>query len=140
MAANACATPQNINALATEIAAGLNANRSAQGLAQLNYNPVLSKAAMSHACDMSVNGFFGHDGSDGSSVGRRVRAQGYNHCIAAENIAWGYPNASQIVRGWMNSAGHRSIMLHPRVAEFGIGITQGARGPNWVLVLADDCV
>ncbi|MBU0861103.1 MAG: CAP domain-containing protein, partial [Alphaproteobacteria bacterium] len=41
--------------------------------------------------------------------------------------------------GWMNSAGHRANMLHPRVKEMGIAITQGAQGPNWVLVLGRSC-
>ncbi len=136
---NACRTPPNVNAMATEIAAGVNANRRAQGLSALQYNPDLGEAAMQHACDMSVNGFFGHSGSDGSSVQRRVRAVGYRDCLVAENLAWGYPNSNQIISGWMNSAGHRSNMLHPRAQEFGIGITEGTRGPNWVLVLAKGC-
>lgn len=134
-----CALPANVNAMATEIAAGLNANRRANGLSQLNYNRKLSEAAMAHACDMSVNNFFGHTGTNGSDIVRRVNTTGYRQCLVAENLAWGYPNSSQIVGGWMNSPGHRNNMLHPRVAEFGVAITEGAKGPNWVLVLARTC-
>lgn len=138
-AANRCVTPTNVNALATEIAAGVNANRRAQGQAPLAYNRRLSQAAMAHACDMSVNGFFGHQGSDGSNIQRRVRNAGYRDCVVAENLAWGYPSSQQIISGWMNSSGHRNNMLHPRVAEMGIAVTEGAKGPNWVLVLARGC-
>lgn len=138
-AANQCATPANVNALATEIAAGVNANRRAQGQAPLAYNRRLGQAAMAHACDMSLNGFFGHNGSNGSNIQQRVRAAGYRDCVVAENLAWGYPSSQQIISGWMNSSGHRFNMLHPRVAEMGIGVTQGAKGPNWVLVLARSC-
>lgn len=134
-----CTAPANANQMATEIAAGLNANRAAQGLAQVQFNPKLGQAAMAHACDMAVNNYFGHVGTDGSSVQRRVRAMGYQDCLVAENLAWGYPQSQQIIAGWMNSAGHRSNMLHPRVAEFGVGITQGPKGPNWVLVLGKGC-
>lgn len=138
-AGNACTTPQNANALATEVAAGLNANRKARGLSALRYNPVLGQAAMIHACDMSTHGFFSHSGSDGSNVQRRVRSVGYQDCLVAENLGWGQPTSGMIVEGWMNSAGHRSNMLHPVAQEFGIGITDGPRGPNWVLVLAKGC-
>lgn len=139
VASNACTTPANVDAMASEIARGLNASRAAHGQSQLDFNRKLGAAAMAHACDMSVNNFFGHQGSDGSTIQRRVRAAGYRDCLVAENLAWGYPRSEQIINGWMNSAGHRSNMLHPRAQEFGIGITVGEKGPNWVLVLAKGC-
>ncbi|SHE91971.1 Uncharacterized conserved protein YkwD, contains CAP (CSP/antigen 5/PR1) domain [Loktanella atrilutea] len=138
-ASNACATPANVNQMASQIAAGVNASRKANGLKPLKYNQTLSKAAMAHACDMSVHNFFGHTGSNGSRSQGRVRAAGYKDCTVAENLAWGYPKAGQIIGGWMQSAGHRSNMLHPRVTEMGIAITKGSKGPNWVLVLARRC-
>ena len=99
----------------------------------------LGRAAATHACDMAVHNFFGHAGSNGSHVQARVQAAGYRNCTVAENLAWGYPTAGQIIGGWMGSAGHRANMLHPRVREMGIGITTGAKGPNWVLVLGRRC-
>ncbi|MFZ3581830.1 CAP domain-containing protein [Loktanella sp. DJP18] len=138
-AANACAMPGNVNQMASEIAAGVNAQRRAHGLAPLAYNATLGRAAMTQACDMSVNNFFGHRGSNGSNVSARVQAAGYRNCTIAENLAWGYPTSGQIIGGWMNSSGHRANMLHPRVAEMGVGITTGSKGPNWVLVLGRRC-
>ena len=138
-ASASCSTPANVNQMASEIAAGVNANRRAHGLAPLSFNRTLSRAAMAHACDMSLNNFFGHRGTDGSDSQNRVRKVGYRDCIVAENLAWGYPRSQQIISGWMNSPGHRSNMLHPRIAEFGVAITDGPRGPNWVLVLASGC-
>jgi uncharacterized protein YkwD len=138
-AGNSCAMPANVNQLATEIAAGVNASRLSNGLAALAYNPVLGRAATAHACDMSSHAFFGHKGSNGSNINARVRSAGYAACTVAENLAWGYPTSGQIIGGWMNSAGHRSNMLHPRVKEMGIGISQGGKGPNWVLVLGRSC-
>ena len=138
-AANSCAMPGNVNQMANEVAAGVNAQRQANGLAPLTYNPTLGRAATGHACDMSTHAFFGHKGSNGSNVGARVRSAGYAYCTVAENLAWGFPTAGQIIGGWMNSAGHRANMLHPRVKEMGIAITQGAQGPNWVLVLGRSC-
>ncbi|WP_245541133.1 CAP domain-containing protein [Yoonia vestfoldensis] len=138
LAAN-CVAPENVNELATEIAAGLNASRQANGERPLRFNRDLGRAAMTHACDMHRNEFFAHIGTDGSNLQQRVRAVGYSDCIVGENIAWGYPRSEQIITGWMNSPGHRTIMLHPRVEEFGIGITTGTRGPYWVLVVGKGC-
>jgi len=139
VAAAGCRTPSNVDNMASKIFEGVNASRRANGKSTLRYNPTLGQAAMSHACDMVVNDFFSHQDSRGGSVQTRVRQAGYNDCLVAENIAWGYPTAVQIVNGWMNSSGHRSNMLHPRATEMGIGITQGPKGPNWVLVVAKPC-
>ena len=134
-----CNTPENADTLATNLASGLNQSRRANGEGLLQFNRELARAAMRHACDMLENDFFAHQGSDGSSVQERVTTVGYRPCVVAENIAWGYPRAEQIIDGWMNSQGHRRNMLHPRIEEFGIGITQGPRGPYWVLVVGKKC-
>jgi uncharacterized protein YkwD len=105
----------------------------------LQFNQRLGQAAMRHACDMVANDFFDHRGSDGSTSQRRVQAAGYRDCIVAENLAWGYPQSRQIIDGWMKSPGHRRNMLHPRIEEFGVGITQGPKGPYWVLVVGKSC-
>lgn len=88
---------------------------------------------------MSLNRFFGHCGTDGSNSQVRVRAAGYRDCLVAENLARSYPRSEQIISGWMNSAGHRSNMLHPRAQGLGIVITEGEKGLNWVLVVAKGC-
>lgn len=138
-AASNCVAPSNVNEMATQIAAGVNQSRRANGEAPLRFNRRLGQAAMVHACDMLVNDFFDHRGTDGSSSQVRVQNAGYDDCIVAENIAWGYPRSEQIITGWMNSPGHRRNMLHPRIEEFGVGITQGPKGPYWVLVVGKQC-
>ena len=138
-AAAECIAPPNVNELATQIAAGVNSSRRANGEGPLRFNRKLAHAAMVQACDMMVHDFFDHRGTDGSSSQTRVRNAGYAECIVGENIAWGYPRSQQIISGWMNSPGHRDIMLHPRIEEFGIGITQGPKGPYWVLVVGKQC-
>ena len=134
-----CMAPANINDLATQIAAGLNANRESNALARLTFNSELSQAAMSHACDMSANNYVDHRGTDGSNSQDRARQMGYHDCLIAENLAWGYPDPAQIVSGWMTSPHHRSNMLLANVHDFGVGIVDSARGPIWVLVLARSC-
>jgi uncharacterized protein YkwD len=134
-----CAIPTDANALATQIAEGLNANRRANARNAVQFNHSLGQAATTHACDMQINGFFAHKGSDGTSLQARVRRTGFKDCLVAENLAWGYPRPEQIVSGWMNSPGHRRNILLADAREFGIGIAQGAKGPIWVLVMARGC-
>lgn len=138
-AQSGCALPEQVNAYATEIATGLNSSRRANGLNQLKFDRRLSVAAQGHACDMALNNLQGHTGSDGSSAKSRARAAGHDDCFVGESLAWGFRDANRIVPLWMNSAGHRQVLLLNGVTKFGIGITEGAKGPNWVLVVARDC-
>ncbi|MGR3594685.1 MAG: CAP domain-containing protein [Limimaricola soesokkakensis] len=138
-ASSGCALPAEVNAKATRIASGLNAFRASQGLGRVTHDRDLSKAAQVQACDLARTGQFGHRGSDGSDHRVRLERTGYCAGISAENLAWGYPRASQIITGWQGSPGHRQVMELDRAREFGVGIAQGAKGPVWVLVMAQPC-
>lgn len=111
----------------------LNGMRSEKGLGQVQPSPRLEKAAMAHAMDMSRNGFFSHEGSDGSQVMTRVRRTGYGPCVVAENIAHGQRSLTEVMAAWANSKGHRRNMLNKRVTEYGL---VKAPGNYWVMVLA----
>ena len=134
-----CVHPSGVQAMATGVAEGLNYERRANGLPAIDFSRRLSVAAQGQACDLAASGRFDHSGSDGSNSHMRVTRVGYVSCLTAENLAWGYPDPNRIVRGWMESPGHRRNMLHARVDEFGIGIAQGRNGPIWVLVVARGC-
>ncbi len=111
----------------------MNNARKGPGLNPLSYNAKLAAAAQAHANDMSTNGFFDHVGSDGSTFGQRIRAQGYNYAWAGENIAWGYASEAALFAAWMNSPGHRANILSAEPTEFGLAL---APGNYWVLELA----
>ena len=134
-----CAPPGDYPNRAGAMAQGLNGQRVATGLGGLAVNQELTNAAQRHACDVAATNRFGHTGSDGSAPDARVRQSGYSTCLTAENVAWGYSDPGQVVQGWMQSPGHRRNMLHPGVAEYGVGLAQGADGPVWVLVMARAC-
>ena len=85
----------------------------------------LSRAAQLHTLDMRDRGRMGHDGSDGSTVGKRVDRQGYQWSQVAENVARGYPSAEAVMAGWLNSEGHcRSIFGAP-YQHLGVGEVDG---------------
>lgn len=122
------AAAQDIQAFAN----ALNAQRQANGLPALSYNPRLSAAAQAHADDMVRNGFISHTGSDGTQPADRARRAGYCWRNLAENIAWQIPGEANVVTQWMGSAGHRRNILDRRMDEFGVARS----GDNyWVLVL-----
>jgi uncharacterized protein YkwD len=98
-----------------------NLQRQQAGLSPLTLNQKLNVAAQSHSVDMALNDFFGHTGSNGSSVFDRVTSAGYNYNLAAENIAVGYATPRSVVKAWMNSPGHRANILYPSLREIGIG-------------------
>jgi uncharacterized protein YkwD len=81
---------------------------------------------------MVARGYFEHVSLDGSSLTDRVRRAGYlngkRRYSLGENIGWGeqqLASAAAIVRAWMNSPGHRAVMLEPRFREAGVGVAQG---------------
>lgn len=140
-ARNACIVPDNANVWVQQMADTSNAERARHGLRPLAYNQTLARAAQGHACDMVQRGFFGHTGSGGSNVQRRVRNAGYRDCLVAENIAMGnfFQNGQMVTQGWMDSPGHRRNMLLARAEEFGLAMAMLDGNPYFVMVLAKGC-
>jgi uncharacterized protein YkwD len=119
---------------AVDLGPSVNAFREVEGEAPLRRNAKADAAAFAHARDMARPGFFGHKGSNGSSVGGRLKAAGCRFNGAAENIAKGQRSDAEVVAAWAASPGHRRNMLAP-YDQYG-----AARiGDIWVLVLASGC-
>ena len=98
-----------------------NNERAKAGLPPLKLNNKLVNAAQDHSSDMAQDDFFSHTGADGSSIGDRVKGSGYQYSRTGENIAAGQPTPEAVVRGWMNSPGHRANILNPNYTEIGVG-------------------
>ena len=98
-----------------------NIERSKLGFSPLTLNTQLLNAAETHSQNMALQDFFSHTGKDGSSLGSRISATGYQFSAAAENIAAGSSTPEQVVSSWMNSSGHRANILNPNLKEIGIG-------------------
>lgn len=121
------------NPTATSI---INDYRDDKRRTSLTYSATLEQVAKSHANDMATRGYFSHTGANGSSVGDRARAQNYQWCFVAENIAKGQKDLAQVMAGWKSSKGHYKNMMHKKAREF--GLARGA-GNTWVMVLAAPC-
>lgn len=93
----------------------------------LTMNAQLREAARCHSLDMSVNDFFSHFGSDGSSPVDRITASGYRWSDLGENVAGGAPDPSVVVPGWMNSPGHCRGIMSADFTEIGVGYVYEAQ-------------
>lgn len=108
----------------TQVVELVNQERQSQGLPVYGVDTRLREAARVHAIDMACNGFTGHTGSDGSSVGDRVLAQGYVWSWVGENyyVTSNTTDAPRIAfEWWMDSTPHRSNLLSPNYTQFGVG-------------------
>jgi uncharacterized protein YkwD len=108
-----------------------NQERAKQGCGALRMNSALSKAAEAHAADMVDKHYFAHDSLDGRSPFDRMKAAGFKGGAMAENIAVGYSSAAAVVKGWMNSPGHRQNILNCTYTMIGIGYDSGQVKPDW---------
>lgn len=118
-AASAAALPAMSKA-EKKVLALTNAARKKAGCKPLKGNKRLALAARRHSKDMAVKKYFSHTSKDGSSPWDRIRRTGYKN-PGAENIAYGYPSAQAVMKGWMNSSGHRANILNCGLKSLGVG-------------------
>ncbi|AEH08137.1 SCP-like extracellular [Candidatus Protofrankia datiscae] len=116
----------------SEVIALTNAERARVGCAALTTDRRLITAAQAHSADMSAHDYFSHDSLDGRTPFQRITKAGYEFSAAAENIAAGQRTPAEVVRGWMNSAGHRANILNCSLKQIGVGYATGGRyGTYW---------
>jgi uncharacterized protein YkwD len=111
----------------------VNAIRRNAGLPPVRGSATLRRAAVRHSRDMVTRRFFSHVSPSGATLRDRVARTGYlrgaRRPRLGENIAWGSGSAAApagIVSAWMQSPGHREIILTPAFREVGVGIAGGA--------------
>lgn len=103
----------------------VNQERGKAGKSPLRLHSQLNASAQAHSNDMARNNFMSHAGSDGSSMGDRMKRHGYNFRAAAENVAAGQSSPQDVMRSWMNSPGHRQNILNGNYRDIGIGYARG---------------
>ncbi|HWH15805.1 MAG TPA: CAP domain-containing protein [Miltoncostaeaceae bacterium] len=114
----------------------VNAERDVRGLATLEPRDPLTEAAQVHADDMAARGYFAHNAPDGADVADRARGAGYSRrgvgrWQVGENLGYvsgGRTTPRRLMRGWMESPGHRRNLLQPAHRDAGIGVTRGSPG------------
>jgi uncharacterized protein YkwD len=113
--------PPDDQAKEQAMAQAINAERAANGLPAVALSQKLTQAARYHSRDMADNNYFSHTGLTGSSPGDRITQACYEWWTYGEIIAAGSADVTTILDLWMNSAGHRAIILDPDYKDFGVG-------------------
>ena len=129
--ANRAPGRQSVDEARQAVTCLINKRRKHHGMRRLHSSSALAVAAQQHSDAMASQNFFSHEG-DGTPTSRAEGA-GYMAGASAwgvgENLEWASGKAGSprgIVRGWMRSAAHRSIMFSRRFRHVGIGITEGS--------------
>ncbi|MEV6959957.1 CAP domain-containing protein [Streptomyces sp. NPDC051207] len=125
-------TPEGLRRTVTDVVDLTNRERAAAGLPPLAVDPLLTTAAQAHSADMVARDFYSHTSPDGRRPGDRAAAAGSPRRSVGENIACGQRSPAEVVRGWMNSPGHRANILGPGFTHIGVGFAGGGRsGTYW---------
>lgn len=110
----------------------INSIRQARGLPRLKVSRSLNRAANYHSWEMVVGNFFSHSSRNGTSTAKRVRRYKRARRIG-ENLAF-VPRSKRsnaawtVVEMWMNSPGHRAVLLSPSFRRLGVARKSGSLG------------
>ena len=128
--ATAGASPQ-VDSKERAIVRVINRQRARYGLAAVRTSRRLARAADFHSWEMLDADYFAHESRDGGPFDQRVRRYA-DHNTLGETLAMlggcGNGSARKVVRMWMNSSGHRAILLSGAYRRVGIGKRAGDLG------------
>ncbi|MEO5939972.1 MAG: CAP domain-containing protein [Candidatus Limnocylindrales bacterium] len=118
--------PAALTAAETAMVAALNVDRTERGLVPVRVDIRLMAIARARSDDMVANDYFSHVQPDGRNVFNILTAQGIKWYTAGEIIAWnGYDmdlTTDAANRQWMNSAGHKAIIISTNFNYVGVGL------------------
>ena len=110
--------------------------RRSHGLRPLKASPALAKAARAHAVAMGNGGFFAHESADGTPFWKRVQRfyplGKSSRWTVGENLLWrsGEPTPAEALQLWIDSPGHRKVLLTAAYREVGISSVRVTAAPG----------
>ena len=117
------------SALELEVMNQVNNYRNSIGLTKLSRLNLVSKEAETHSAYMLINQTLSHDNFD-------IRTQNLMNTSGAiniaENVAYGYQTAEELLNGWLNSMEHRRNIEAIRYTDFGISVKYNTNGSYYV--------
>jgi uncharacterized protein YkwD len=138
--ATADAAPR-LDARERAIVRAINRQRTKHDLARVRASRRLARAADYHSWEMLDANYFAHESRDGSPFDQRVRRYA-NQRSVGETLAvlggCGRRSARRVVRMWMDSAGHRAILLSSTYRRVGLGKRTGDLGGSRACVVTAD--
>ncbi|MET8151315.1 CAP domain-containing protein [Actinoplanes sp. NPDC049668] len=126
-AAPAQAAPVATSTLQSQLVTYTNNTRVRAGCKAIRVDARLLKAARGHSAYQARTKKMSHVGSGGSTfIQRGVRA-GFAH-PRSENVAYGYRTASETMKRWMASPGHRANIVDCKAKTFAVGVAYASDG------------
>lgn len=113
------------SAYASEVLRLVNIEREKVGAAHLVLDGALCNAANMRAIEMDYSGNFSHTRPDGRDCFTVFSFCEISFYTCGENIAAGYPTPAAVVKGWMNSTGHKANILNTAFTKMGLGYSTG---------------
>lgn len=103
----------------------VNQERTKAGLKPLKADVPLTNGARLKSQDMRDKGYFSHTSPTYGSPFQMMSSLGIKWQAAGENIAAGYSTPETVMKGWMNSPGHKNNILSPKWTKMGVGYARG---------------
>lgn len=119
----------NDNSFASQVIDLVNQERAKEGLPALKYNEKVANAALVRAKETET--LFDHTRPNGSSFSTALTENGVVFNGAGENIAYGQKSPEEVMKGWMNSPGHRANIMNKNFTTIGVGYYQNANGVKY---------
>jgi uncharacterized protein YkwD len=91
-----------------------------------------AEVAYNHSVDMYESDFFSHESPESGTLFDRLKTADILFSLAGENIAAHYTDGPAVVEGWLNSKGHREIMLNEDFTHIGVGVYQQYFTQNYI--------
>lgn len=123
------ALDSKVSAYESEVVRLVNIERQKNGLSPLTQDWQLSRVARYKSEDMKNKGYFSHTSPTYGSPFEMMKNFGISYRSAGENIAKGYATPEAVVKGWMNSPGHRANILNKSFTHIGVGYVEN--GSYW---------
>jgi uncharacterized protein YkwD len=120
----------------------INTERAHYGLGKVKPSRGLAHAADYHSWEMLDANYFAHESRDGGSFADRLHRYTHKRALG-ETLAMlvghcGHGSAARIVGMWMNSPGHRAILLSSAYSRIGLSARNGRLGATRSCVVTAD--
>jgi uncharacterized protein YkwD len=137
LATTAGAKPR-VDAKERAMVRAINRQRAKHGLAKVHSSRRLARAADFHSWEMLDANYFAHESRDGSPFDQRVRRYAKHRALGETLGGCGRGAARRVVKMWMNSPGHRAILLSSSYRRVGLGKRTGSLGSSRACVITAD--
>ncbi|WP_253275466.1 CAP domain-containing protein [Rossellomorea aquimaris] len=98
----------------------------------LKWDEETAKVARGHSREMYEEDYFSHDSPTFGNLSERLESENVMFKTAGENIASQYTDAPEAVHGWLNSEGHRKILLEQQFTHLGVGVYKRYYTQNFI--------